>query len=147
MLVVVLVASIAGPLLVLGALLTFVLTRKARTGREWLSAELRDDPAIRGPERAVYRGSTGGYSQVDGNGQLALTRSRLLFRKTVGGAVEVPLAEVTEVRAQKTFRRSVVGDKVHLVVRTHRGEVGYFVADLDAWIAAISAAVPRLAQP
>jgi hypothetical protein len=41
---------------------------------------------------------------------------------------------------QKVFNRRVVGNRVHLVVHTHHGEVGYFVADPVAGAGAIGAA-------
>jgi hypothetical protein len=41
---------------------------------------------------------------------------------------------------QKVFNRGVVGNRVHLVVHTHHGEVGYFVADPVAGAGAIGAA-------
>ena len=133
------------PVLVLALVATTLivwLRHRFRRARAQLAALLADDPALRGPESAIYRGSTGGYSQVLGNGQLALTAHRLLFQKGLGSLVEVHLADVTGVRTAKTFNRGVVGGRTHLIVVTHKGEVGYFVTDLDAWVAAIEAAGP-----
>lgn len=117
------------------------LHRKSVAGRAELDAELVSEPAVRGPERGVYRGSTGTYSKVKGNGTIVLTARRLMFRKATGGRVDVPLADVTRVDQQKVFNGGVVGTRVHLVLHTHHGDVGYFVTDPDAWVAAIEDAV------
>jgi hypothetical protein len=117
------------------------LRGRIRAARARLAAELAAEPAVRGPESGIYRGSTGGYSNVFGNGQIALTARRLLFQKTVGSLVAVDLANVTGVRTDKVFNRSVVGGRVHVIVQTHTGDVGYFVNDTDAWKQAIERAV------
>jgi hypothetical protein len=138
--IVVLVGSI---LVIVGGSVTVlvaVLTRKATAARAQLAAELALEPAILGPESGSYRGSTGSYPKVQGNGQIALTAHRLLFRKMVGIGIDVVLADVTGVKVSKTFNRSVVGGRVHLVVQTHKGDVGYFVSDTDTWVRAITAA-------
>jgi hypothetical protein len=54
--------------------------------------------------------------------------------------VDVALGDVVRVDRQKVFNRAVVGNRVHLVVHTHHGEVGYFVADPVAGAGAIGAA-------
>ena len=113
------------------------LRAKFRAAAARLDALLATEPAILGPEAGIYRSSTGGYSKVSGNGRIVLTGKRLLFQKGVGGLVEVQLADVTGVRLSKTFNRSVVGDRTHLVVETRIGDVGYFVNDPEAWRAAI----------
>jgi hypothetical protein len=136
-----LVLSILLPLLAVAAVLVLVLRRKAASRRAELQRVLDTEPALRGPESAVYRGSTGGYPKVLGNGLIVLTAQRLLFRKLVGIGIDVALADVTGVRTQKVFNGGVVGNRVHLVVSTRHGEVGYFVKDNDAWLAAINAAL------
>lgn len=136
--VVVLVLSIGIAVLLVVTTLLVVLTGKARKASAALAAELLAEPPVLGPENGIYRGSTGSYPKVAGNGKIALTERRILFRKTVGKGIDVPLSDVTGVRTDKTFNRSRVGGKVHLVVNTHHGEVAYFVGDLDAWVRAIS---------
>jgi hypothetical protein len=105
-----------------------------------MEVEFRSEPALRGPEKAIYRGGTEGYPKVNGNGLIALTSSRLLFRILVGTNVDIPLDEITGLREEVWFRRSMSGGRQHLIVQTTRGEVGFFVADNAAWIAAINAA-------
>jgi hypothetical protein len=134
---VVVLVAVGAALLLAGGLTGFLVSR-ARRARARLAGELARDPAVRGPEPAVYRGSTGGYSQVLGNGQIALTEQRLLFQKVIGGLVIVPRRSITAVSTAKTFNRGVVGGRTHLVVHTRTGDVGFFVTDLDGWVAALA---------
>ena len=68
-----------------------------------------------------------------------LTRRRLLFRILIGTGVDIPLGEITGTREAKMFAGSATG-RVHLIVQTTQGEVGFFVEDNAAWIAAIEQA-------
>ena len=98
---------------------------------------------IAGPESAVYRGGTGPYSAVKGNGTIILTDRRLVFRKLSGGMVEVPTQMIGEIRQSKTFRGSRVGGATHLVVATtDSAEVGFFVKDIAAWERALDSSRP-----
>jgi hypothetical protein len=95
---------------------------------------------IAGPESAVYRGGSGPYSAVKGNGTMILTDRRLVFRKLSGGLVEVPVRMIGGIRESKGFRGSRVGGATHLVVTTTDStEVGFFVKDITAWKRAIEA--------
>ncbi len=133
------VLVVVGAAVVLAAAgLTAWLVSRARRARARLAGELAHDPAVRGPEAAIYRGCTGGYSQVRGNGQLALTEQRLLFQKVVGGLVVVPRRTISGTSTAKVFAGGVVGGRTHLIVHTRTGDVGFFVTDLDAWVAALA---------
>ena len=135
---VVLVLAIGVPVLVGAAVLTWFLRRKVNAVRAAITGELQHEPAVRGPESAIYRGSTGDYPKVFGNGVIVLTATRLIFRKFVGVGIDVQLADVTGVTTSKVFNRAVVGNRIHLVVQTRTGDVGYFVTDTDAWAAALT---------
>lgn len=103
-------------------------------------ADLSGERIVKGPERAVYRGATGTYSKVKGNGTLILTDRRLVFRKLTGGMVDVPLSTVTGARQAKGFNGSRVGGMTHLVVATaDPAEIGLFLDDVDAWEGALAA--------
>jgi hypothetical protein len=131
-------------LVLIGLAVLFVWLRgRVRRAHAEMAAELAREPALRGPEPAIYRGSTGAYSHVNGNGVIALTPQRLIFRKVVGAGVEVPTAAITGITTAKTFNRSVVGGRTHLVVHTATGDVAFFVQDLSAWTAALDAARRR----
>jgi hypothetical protein len=116
------------------------LQRRSRSLKESLSIELASsgETIRRGPESALYRGGTAGFSKIKGNGVLVLTDRRLLCQKLVGGRVEVPLVAIAGVREATWFLRSATGGHQHLVVQLHDGsEVGFFVSDHPAWIAAL----------
>jgi hypothetical protein len=132
-----LLVSIFVVLLLAGLGFGLWLHRKVVAGRAELEAELMTEPALHGPESGIYRGSTGSYSHVSGNGLIVLTGRRVIFRKATGGRVDIPLPDVTGVEVQKVFNKSVVGNRVHLVLHTHLGDVGYFVADPQVWADAI----------
>jgi hypothetical protein len=90
-------------------------------------------------EGCVYRGGSGSYSAVRGNGSAALTSGRLVVRKGTGGVIEVPLDQITGAHEAKVFLGSVVGNRVHLVVETDSGaEIGLFVDDNSRWLAALN---------
>jgi hypothetical protein len=138
--IVALVAVILIPIAAIVTTLIVWLTRKSAASHARLDAELLTEPAIRGPERGTYQGSTGAYPKVRGTGRIALTADRLIFRKLTGPGIDVALKDVTGVHTSKRFNGAVVGGSMHLVVETRRGEVGYLVTDTDGWLAAVKAA-------
>lgn len=90
-------------------------------------------------EGCVYRGGTGTFSSVKGNGSVALTSQRLVIRKGTGGVVEVPSARIRSAHEAKVFNGSVVGGRVHVVVEVADppAEVAFFVDGNDRWLAAL----------
>ena len=124
-------------------LIPVILWLRRRSAR--LTTELREELAAagervtRGPEAAVYRGATDRYPQVKGNGIIALTDRRLIFRPLMGRHLELSLDQLTGVREEKWFLRSYNG-RMHLILRMKDGaEVGFMVADHPAWMAALRA--------
>ena len=118
------------------------LRRRKRVLTAALVADVRTtgERLTRGPEDALYRGATAGYSQVGGNGVLLLTPQRLLFCKLTGGRIEVRLSEVTGVREARTFRGFTSLGRRHVIVQLRTGaEVGFLVADSAGWLAALRA--------
>src|SRR5829696_4853808 len=138
------VLLVLGILALVTVLLVVLLRRRGRRVGASLAAELAGEPALRGPEKALYRSGSAGYPKVKGNGMIALTRQRLLFRMLIGSDLDIPIEEITELRESKRFQGGVVGGHVHLIVQTATGEVGFFVEDNAAWIAAITRAAPAL---
>jgi hypothetical protein len=47
-------------------------------------------------------------------------------------------------REAKVFRRCVVGGLNHLIIRVTSGEIGFYVPDNAAWIAALTMFAPHL---
>lgn len=121
---------------VLGAL----LGGRADAARRDLAEAIGDERVLLGPASASYRGSTGAHPRVKGNGTLALTPTRLLFRMVVGKPVDVELATVTAVSTARAFGGSFVGGQTHLVVHTTAGELAWYVPDHESWRASIEAA-------
>lgn len=143
------IVALVAAILVVTALVEVAFIRWLRRllarNKARMAADLSMAPAIRGPERAAYRGSIGGYSKVSATGLIALTQRTLVFRKVTGGNVDVPLAEISGVRLAKQFNRRRLGGPLLLVVQTLSGEVVYQVSDPDGWrqaIARVCDAVP-----
>jgi len=134
------VALVVVPLLVLSALLLRVVRRRARAAGAALRAELEADPPVLGPEQVVARPVAGEVPPVSGNGVLALSPTRLLFRTSTGAAVDVPMQDVTGVRLQESFAGQVQPGRVHVVVSTVAGERAFLVDDGHRWRKAIDKA-------
>ena len=52
----------------------------------------------------------------------------------------MPRRTITGVSTAKSFNRSVVGGRTHLVVHTSSGDVAFFVTDLDGWVTTLASA-------
>lgn len=120
--------------------------KRSASFMEELHAELltNGERMVIEPQSAVYRGATGPYGSVRGNGTILLTDRRLVFRKLTGGQVEVPLATVTGTHEAKSFNGSRVGGATHLVVDTNApGQVAFFVNDRAQWANALATAIGR----
>jgi hypothetical protein len=85
-----LIAAILALLAAILVPLAVLLSRRTRRAHAQMAAELATEPALRGPEKAVYRGGTAAYPKVDGNGLISLTERRLLFRGARGPAGRRP---------------------------------------------------------
>ena len=121
--------------------LVLVVRKRSRQIRTELATNLQDESVVRGPENGLYRGGNGIYPKVKGNGVIVLTRERLIFRMLVGKGVDIPVGDLVGTHESKGFEGSITGGKVHLVVETTAGEVGFFVDDNAAWAAAIGDAI------
>src|SRR3954447_744792 len=114
-----------------------VVRRRARAAGESLRAELEADPPVLGPEQVMARPVAGEVPPVSGNGVLALSPTRLLFRTSTGTAVDVPIQDVTGVRLQESFAGQSQPGQVHVVVTTAAGERAFLVDDGHRWRKAI----------
>ncbi|MEE6169382.1 MULTISPECIES: hypothetical protein [unclassified Mycolicibacterium] len=142
--VVVLVVGILGVQVLIWIPIIFWFRRRSRAAAAQLTTELESEGVVRGPEKGVYRGATApGYPMVCNNGLIALSGRRLLFRTLTGKAFEIPVAAIRSVRLAKAFKGAVVGGREHLVIQTADGEVGFFVTDNPAWVAALTPAARR----
>jgi hypothetical protein len=138
--VVMLVVAILVPQALLWVLVyRWVKAKSARLAVE-LQAELAasGEVVVRGPSLGLYRGGSGKWPKVKGNGVMVLTERRVIFRKLIGAAIEVPSDQVTGVRDDKWFLRAWTGGRLHLILELEGGdEVGYFVADHPGWMATV----------
>lgn len=101
------------------------------------------EPVVLTPSPGVYRGSSGGLPKARGNCIVALTERRLIVRRLVGEAIELPTADITGAREEKWFLGGRTGD-THVVVETRgRGELGLFVRDRAKWLAALRRVASR----
>jgi len=99
---------------------------------------------VLGPEGAMYRGGTGSYSRVKGSGVIALTSKRLVFRKLVGGEVEVRLNEVASVSENRWFLAAYHNGRQHLILELTDGtKVGFMVKDHQRWMEGVRETRPE----
>ena len=139
-------AIVFGVALLFAALWFVVLRPMVRRTNDWVTtfadeARLTGEKVIKGPESAIYSGGTKPHSAVKGNGRIALTNRRLVFRKLAGPIEEVLVASITGTRQAAWFRGQRRGRRVHFVVETVDAvEVGFLVRDIAAWEAAVAEA-------
>jgi hypothetical protein len=139
-----LVAVILGVQGLAWLLFLFWYRRRLSALKQSMVVELgsRGEQILRGPEPAVYRGGTTGYSRVKGNGTFVLTDRRILFQKLIGGRVEVPLDRIIGVRENLWFLRSATSGRQHLILQLNDGgEVGFIVPNHLTWMATIYEAI------
>jgi hypothetical protein len=135
--VVLLVVAIAAANALVWIPIVLWFRRKRTASLGVLAADLADsgERTVRGPERALYRGGTGSYSAVGGNGFLQLTDRRLIFVKLTGGRVDVERSQVASVDEERVFLGKVRGGRTHVVITTISGwQIGFIVADPAAWV-------------
>lgn len=134
----VLFAGLIAVQLVLWAAVRVWFRRRRRAVVTELMSEIAAETAIRVPEPASYRGATAaGYSAVNNDGVLALTRGRIVFRALTGRVIEVPVDGITGVREADAFRTATRTGRPLLIVETSTGDIAFDVGDRPAWIASL----------
>ncbi|MCE9621491.1 MAG: hypothetical protein K8R99_03995 [Actinomycetia bacterium] len=137
---------VLGVALIFGVLWLVVLRPMVRRSNEWVTTfddevRLTGETVIKSPESAIYCGGTKPHSSVKGNGRIALTNRRLVFRKLTGPVEEVLVASIIGSRQAAWFRGERRGGRLHFVVEmVDAGEVGFFVRDISAWEQAVAEA-------
>ena len=145
-------ALVVGGAVIVGAVLVVVRSVRRRLAAQAASmvAEVvgRGERIERVPEPAVYRGGSGSFSGVKGNGTLVLTDRAVEFRKLTGPTVRVAREDIVSVAQQRWYRGAATGGRTHLVIRLKDGsEVGYFVQDVTTWAALLQAGPDSAAPP
>lgn len=139
--VVLLVVGIVVVLALIAVPIVLGYRRKYRAAAQRAAAQIVAERVVRPFEKGVYRGSSApGYPAVKNNGRIALTRQRIVFVTLTGTTIDIPLASITGLRTATSFQNSVAGGWTHLVIRTHAGEIAFFVKDLAAWVRDLAAA-------
>lgn len=139
------VLLVLGILAVVASVLMLALipiSRRLKTIAGEMERELAasGERVIVAPEQAVYRGATSGYGRVKGNGIVALTDQRVVFRKVIGDPVEIHVDQIAGVRTEKWFLRAYGSGQPVVVLTTRSGvEVGFIFADPVAWTARLRA--------
>jgi len=119
-------------LVVFGLLLARFRQQAEQLGKELV---LGGEPAILGPEMAHFSPGQG-LGVVKTSGTLALTESRLVFRKPFGGELILPLEEVARLEETPTFRGNWKGGRKFLVIRLRDGkEAAFITRDNARWLA------------
>jgi hypothetical protein len=139
--VVLLVVVAIGVVVLINLAIWIPVRRRLRAQPAQLSAELASagEHIVLGPEAGIYRGGTASsYPKTGGNGTIALTDRRLAFRRALGGPIDIPISQVGAVRKDRWFRSGARMGQVHVIVGLRSGgEVGFYVRDADAWLAAL----------
>lgn len=122
------------------------LRRRSRARTAALLSELATsgERVIRGPEAGNYQGATDVYPQVKGNAVLVLTERRIIVRRAIGEAFDIPAADVVGVREAASFLSSRAGGMTHVVVALRGGaEVGFYFRNRQPWVDAFAALAAR----
>jgi hypothetical protein len=129
------------------AIYRWLKRRLARTGAEVREACTRQgERIVLGPASSSYRGADFGYDRVKGNGVLSVTDRRIVFRKVVGGTIEIPLRDIAGVTVSKWFRGVSIGTGGgHLVLHSRdRNRIGFLVRNPEEWRRTVEALLPEI---
>ena len=124
-------------LLLVFALLAAAMRRTAQQfGQELV---MRGEPPILGPEPAHFAPGEG-FGVVRTDGALALTERQLVFRKVLGGEVELPLADIARLGETNAYRGHWRAGWQYIVVSLQDGREAAFVTRNNArWLAELKA--------
>jgi len=118
----------------------FWMRRRSAAFTSKLCAEIEaaGERVVLGPHSGVYRGGTGPFPRVKGNGVVALGDRHLWIRKLIGRGLEVPVEEIVRVREARWFLRSLAGNQMHVIVELRSGnEIGFFVRQREEWVSTL----------
>jgi len=94
------------------------------------------------PGIGLYQRSIRGIVSLKTQGVIALTDRRLVFRKPIGGDIEIPLSQVAEVSENKWFKGNYRGGRKFLILKLADGaEVAFMVRRRRRWSLEIAARI------
>lgn len=97
---------------------------------------LAGERAIVGPESIIFsKPMFRRIGAISGNTVAVLTQERMIITPLVGSKVEIPLADIIEVKESKWFRGSYRGGLTNVILKLQDGsEVSLLVKDPKPWM-------------
>lgn len=89
------------------------------------------------PQSCVYRGADSEYGNVKGNGVIALTNKRIMFKKLTGQQIEIQRSHISSASIENNYKgeTAFATGARHLVVETSNGNrIGFLVKNAERWI-------------
>jgi len=136
LIIVIIVAGVAALILLLWTVIRSALIKKQNAVLAELSSIVEDSgEEIRlPPQGGTYRGALMNYPVVKNSGVICLTDQRIIFKTLTGTTIEVPAEQISNATEDKWFKGAYRGGQLHLIVHTKdENQIGFFVADIDAW--------------
>jgi hypothetical protein len=130
------IAGVVAVVVCIWAVLLLIVRRKSSK----LATEFREsarqavENLIIDPQSCVYRGADREFGNVKGNGVIALTNKRIMFRKLTGQQIEIDRSQITKVSIENTFKweTAFATGASHLVVETNDGNrIGFLVKNAE----------------
>ena len=95
-----------------------------------------------GPELGFYQGMIRGIVSTKTYGVIALTDRRLVFRRPIGGNIDIPLSQIAEISENKWFAGNYRGGHKFLILKLADGtEKAFQVKHHDGWMQALGSIV------
>lgn len=121
------------------AIILFWIRRKTQDIAHAFKARSREmgETLIIDPQSCVYRGSDREYGNIKGNGVIALTNKRILFKKLIGQEIVIELSHISGTSIENTFKGETAfatGAQHLVVVTTDDNRIGFLVRNAEKWI-------------
>jgi hypothetical protein len=118
------------------------VVRRLRSLETALRTEVPPGDLVLGPVQAMYRGGTGSFSRVKGNGALALTREKVLFRRIGGSTISIGRHDIVDVDLRNRFLKSNNSHPCMVLRLASQDEVGFQLRGTPDWVAALRPDTP-----
>lgn len=108
-----------------------------------LAMELREcarragEDLIIEPQSCVYRGANREFGNIKGNGVIALTEKRIMFKKLTGEQINMDRSRITKVSIENTFKgeTNLATKGSHLIIETKDGNrIGFLIKNDKNWV-------------
>jgi len=119
------------------ALLLLFLLQRITNKRHLVSAEVALlDPLdlLIHPQPANYCGASSHYGRIKCNGQIYLTRKRLVFHPYFGSTIALELSAIISAELRKSFLGGLrLGSQVLVLTLANGIEIGFYCRDPELW--------------